>query len=231
MMALLEIFFSPGKVFDEIRERRIFLPALVAVMLLSVATFAVLANMVGMQAMARKQLESSSRTASMTAEQKDAAIAQAGSPARLYVTCGAFFIGSAVIMLAIAGIALGGLAAAGGKVSYAQVLGVVCYVGVPFTLLNLVMTAAVLYAAPDRDSLDFNNLIATNIGAFLNNETTGKMIYSIAGSIDLISFAHIGMLGWGFSRVSRLSFATCTFIVIAMWAVYVLGKAGLSVLF
>jgi len=231
MMALLEIFFSPGKVFDEIRERSIFLPALVAVMILSVGSFAVLANMVGMETMARKQIEASSRTASLTPEQKEAAVAQAGTPARLYISYGAALIGSAVVMLAIAGLALGGMAAAGGKIRYAQVLGVVCYVGVPFTLLNLVMTAAVLYASPDRESLDFNNLIATNIGAFLNKETTGKMIYSIAGSMDLISFAHIGMLGWGLSRVSRLSFGTCAGIVIAMWVVYVLGKAGLSSLF
>ncbi len=231
MSALFEVFFSPGKVFDQVRERSMFIPALVAVMLLSVASFAVLANMVGMGTMARKQLEASSRTASMSAEQKDALIAQAGTPARLYLNYGAFGIGSVIVLLAIAGISLAGVAAAGGKATYPQVLGAVCYSSVPLSVLALVMTTAVLLAAPDRESLDFNNLLATNIGAFLNKETTGKMLYSIAGSIDVISFAHIGLLGYALSKVSRLSFATGVTIVIALWAVYVLAKAGLASLF
>jgi len=231
MSALFEVFFSPGKVFDQVRERSMFVPALVAVMLLSVGGFAVMANLIGMETMTRKQLESSSRAAALTAEQKDAAIAQSGTPARLYLGYGAACIGSIIVLLAIAGISLGGVAAAGGTATYAQVLGAVSYAAVPFSLLTLIMTTAVLLATPDRENLDFNNLIATNIGAFLNKETTGKMLYSIAGSIDLISFAHIGFLGYGLSKVSRLSFSTCVMIVIAMWAVYVLAKAGLSSLF
>jgi hypothetical protein len=231
MSALLEIFFSPGKVFDQVRERSMFLPALIAVILLTVASFAVLANLVGMETMTRKQLESSSRTASLTPEQKQAAIAQSGTPMRLYIGYGAAAIGSVVVMLAIAGLCFGGLAALGAKLKFAQVLGAVSYAAVPFSLLSLVMTTAVLLATPDRESLDYTNLIATNIGAFLNKETTGKMVYSIAGSLDLISFAHIGFLGYGLSKVSKLSFTVCVMLVIGMWAIYVLCKAGLSSLF
>jgi hypothetical protein len=231
MTALFEVFFSPGKVFDQVRERSMFVPALVAVMLLTIASFAVAANFIGMQTMARKQIESNPRTASLTAEQKDAAISQAGSPTRLYIGYGVAAIGSAITLLLIGGIAMGGVAAAGGKVKYGQVLGAVSYSAVPFSLLNLIMATAIILASPDRESLDFTNLIATNVGAFLNKETTAKGLYSIAGSIDIISFAHIALLGYALSKVSRLSFSTCTLLVTAMWAVYVLGKAGLSSLF
>lgn len=208
-----------------------FIPALVAVMLLTIASFAVVANMVGMETLTRKQLESSSRTASLTQEQKDAAIAQSGTPMRLYLGYGAAGVGSVIVLLIIAGISLGGLAAAGGKPKFAQVLGAVSYAAIPFSVLSLVMTTAILFASPDRESLDFNNLIATNIGAFLNKETTGKLLYSLAGSLDLISFAHIGFLGYALSKVSKLSFSTCVMLVIGMWAIYVVCKAGLSSLF
>lgn len=231
MSALFEVFFSPGKVFDQVRERSMFIPAFVAVMLLTIASFAVAANLIGMETMVRKQLESSPRTAAMTAEQKDFAIRKASSPVRLYLGYGVAAIGSAVTLLVIAGICLGGVSAAGGKVNYRQMLGAVSYSAVPFSLLSIVMTTAILLAAPDRSSLDFTNLIATNIGAFLNKETTGKMVYSLAGSLDLISFAHIALLGYALSKVSRLSFGTCALLVVAMWVVYVLGKAGLSTLF
>jgi hypothetical protein len=231
MSALFEVFFSPGKAFDQIRERSMWVPGFVAVILLSIASFAVIANLVGMETMARKQLESSSRASAMTPEQKEQAISQAGTPARLYITLGAVAIGSTLAWLAIAGISLGLLAAGGATVKYAQVLGAATYSAVPFLILNVVMTAAILLASPDRESLDFNNLIATNIGAFLNKETTNKALYSIAGSIDLISFAHIGFMGYAYAKVSRLSFVASTMIVFGMWAVYVCGKAGLALMF
>jgi hypothetical protein len=231
MSALFEVFFSPGKVFDQVRERGMFLPAMIAVMLLSLASFAVVANLIGMETMARKQLESSSRTASMSAEAKDAAISQAGTPMRLYIGYGAAFIGTAIVLLVISGVSMGALSAAGGKVKFAQVLGAVSYSAVPFMLLGLIMTTAILLATPDRENLDFNNLIATNIGAFLNKETTNKMVFSLAGSLDILSLARIAFLGYAFSKISRLSFSTCLMLVIGMWIVVILCKAGLSSLF
>jgi hypothetical protein len=229
---LFEIFFSPGKVFDQVRERSMFLPALIAVIILSAGYFAVLANLVGLENMTRKQMESGSRfTANLSAEQKEAAIRQSGTPVRVAIGYCAATIGTALVLLITAGISLGAVSAAGGKAKYAQVLGAVSYAAVPFALLNLVMSAVIILAAPDRDSLDFNNLIATNIGAFLDKETTGKAVMSIAGSLDLISFAHIGLLAFGLSKVSRLSFMTSLMLVIGMWVIYVLGKAGLSAMF
>jgi hypothetical protein len=231
MSALFDVFFSPGKAFDQVRDRSLFVPGLVTVILLSIANFAVLANLVGMETMARKQLESSSRGASLTPEQKEQALSQAGTPARLYMGYGLAGVGYTIVWVAIAGISLGLLAAAGAPVNYPQVLGAATYSAVPFLLLSLVMTAAILLASPDRESLDFTNLIATNIGAFLNKETTQKALYSIAGSIDLISFAHIAFLSYAYSKISRLSFTTCTAIVTGMWLVYVLAKAGLAMAF
>lgn len=208
-----------------------FVPAIVAVAILAAASFGVVANLVGMENIARKQIESSTRAANLTPEQKEQAIQQAGTPTRLYVTYCAVAIGSILTLLIIAGVSLGGLSAAGGKVKYGQVLGATSYSWVPFALLNLIMTTAVVFATQDRESLDVTNLIATNVGAFLDKATTNKALYSIAGSLDLISFAHIGFLSWGLSKVSRVSFGTCTLIVIAMWLVYVLGKAGLASIF
>ena len=231
MSALFEVFFSPGKAFDQIRERSLFVPGFVVAILLSIANFAVLANLVGMETMARKQIESNSRTSSLTPEQKQQAISAAGTPARLYISYGFAAAGSAIVWLVIAGISLGLLAAAGASVKYAQVLGAASYSAIPFLVLSLVMTTAILLASPDRENLDFTNLIGTNIGAYLNKETTSKALFSIAGSIDLISFAHIAFLGYAYSKISRLSFSSCTMIATGMWVVYVLGKAGFALLF
>jgi hypothetical protein len=119
----------------------------------------------------------------------------------------------------------------GGKIKFTQALGATAYAAVPFSLLNIVMSTAILLATPDRDTLDFTNLIATNVGAFLDPQITRKAILSIAKSLDAISLAHIGFLSFGLSKVSRVSFGGCGMIIGAMWLIYVLGKAGLSALF
>src|SRR5277367_6054699 len=100
-----------------------FVPAMIAVIILSAGYFAVLANLVGMEAMTRKQMESGSRmTASLSDEQKEAAIRQSGTPARLAMGYGAASIGSALVLLVIAGLSLGAVSMAGGSAKYAQVL-------------------------------------------------------------------------------------------------------------
>lgn len=232
MSGLIEIFFSPGKVFDRVRERSMFLPAVLAVLVVSALFFTVLVNLVGMETIARKQIESNPRmTANMTPEQMDQAIRAADTPARKAIGYCISVIGPLIVLLVVAGVTLGGLSAAGAKVNYLQVLGATSYAWLPYSLLNLIMSTIILFVTPDRDSLDFRNLIATNVGAFLDKETTGKAILSIANSIDVISFALIAFLSYGYSKVSRLSFTTCLMIVVGMWAIYVLGKAGVSAMF
>jgi len=230
---LIDIFFSPGKVFELLREKAVFIPPIVAVTLLGIITFAVFANLIGLESIARKQLENTNNrmTANLTEEQKETAIRQAGSPVRLGMDYGGIAVGTPISMLIVAGAVLGVLSLAGGKLKFGQVLGVTAFAAVPFALLSLVMSVAVILASPDRDSLDITNLIATNIGAFLNKDTTNKALYSIAGSMDLITLLHIAFLGWGLSKASRLSFTTCTVLVTALWGVLVLAKAGLALLF
>jgi hypothetical protein len=232
-MQLIDIFFSPGKLFEAMREKASFVSPIVAVTLLSIVTFAIFANLIGIEAIARTQLENSSNrmTANLTEEQKENAIRQAGSPVRLAMDYGGIAVGTPISLLIVAGALLGVLSLAGGKLKFGQVLGVTAFAAVPFALLGLVMSLAVILASPDRESLDITNLIATNIGAFLNKDTTNKALYSVAVSTDLITLAHVAFLGWGLSKASRVSFTTCTVLVIALWSMLVLAKAGLALLF
>ena len=229
MSGLLEIFFSPGKVFDRVREKSMFLPGMLGVMLMAALGFTVLMNLVGMETLARKQFENSPRMAAqLTPQQMDQAIQASNTPVRKSLGYVAVIIGSALALLAVSGLALGGLMLMGARVNYPQVLGATSYAWFPFSVLNILMTTVILLAAPDRESLNFQNLIATNIGAYLNKETTGKALLSVANSIDLISFAQISFISYGFSKVSGLSFGKCAFIMFCLWAIYVLGKAGVG---
>jgi hypothetical protein len=88
----------------------------------------------------------------------------------------------------------------------------------------------VLLAAPDRSVLDINNLLATNVGAFMDKDTMSKGLYALLSSVDVLSFAEIGLLSYGFAKVNRTSISFGLFSVLSLWFVYVLIKMGLSLL-
>jgi hypothetical protein len=232
MSGLFEIFFSPGKVFERIRETGMFLPAFIMVMLLALAGYAVVSNLIGIENIARKQIESNTRAAQQLGpEGVDKAVAQAGTPTRIAISYVAVPIVTAIVLLIVAGLCLGGLSMTGSSPGFKRTLGAVSYAWLPFSLLNVAMSALIVSLAPDRNALDIRNLTATNIGAFLNAETTSKAMMSFASSMDVISFAQIAFIGYGLSKVSRSSFLKCAMIVAVLWFVYVLCKTGLSSIF
>jgi hypothetical protein len=232
MSGLFEIFLSPGKVFERVRETGMFLPAFLAVILLAVGNYAVMVNLIGAENMARQQIERNPRMVQQLGpEGVERAVAQAGTPARAVISYVAVVVVSCLLLLVVAGICLAGLSMTGSSPGFKRVLGAVSYAWFPFSLLNLCMSALIISLAPDRNALDIRNLTATNIGAFLDSATTSKAMMSIANSIDVISFALIAFLGYGLSKVSGSSFVKCTMIVVALWVVYVLCKTGLSSIF
>jgi hypothetical protein len=89
----------------------------------------------------------------------------------------------------------------------------------------------VLMISPDPASLDWRNLLATNVGAFMNKNETSKGLYSLMGSIDILSFAEIGLLALGFSKLTRAKFGFGLAAVLVLWVFYVLGKMGFSMVF
>jgi hypothetical protein len=101
----------------------------------------------------------------------------------------------------------------------------------PYWLIVVAMTTLVLAISPDPASMDWRNLLATNVGAFLNKNETSKGLYSLMGSIDVLSFAEIGLLALGFSKLTRAKYGFGLAAVLVLWVFYVLGKMGLSIVF
>jgi hypothetical protein len=76
--------------------------------------------------------------------------------------------------------------------------------------------------------------VASNLGAFgLIDEKAHAFLASILTSIDVFSAWTIALLSIGFASVSdrKLSAQKAAAAVLALWAVYVLGKAGIATLF
>ncbi|MGI8990863.1 MAG: YIP1 family protein [Bryobacteraceae bacterium] len=232
MSGLLQIFYEPGKVFDRVRERGGWLTPFIATVLVIMLSAGLAVSLIGMENIARKQLESNPKMVEQLGQQKiDQMVHDSNTPARKALVFVMSALGGATYLLVIAGLFTGLLSLMESKAKYKQVLGATAYAVFPFAVIGFVMSALILVLSNDRSELDMRNLIALNPGAFLNKESTSKPVYSLASSLDLLSFGQIAMISYGLSKVSGVAFTKCLLIVVVLWGIYVLGKAGVAAAF
>jgi hypothetical protein len=231
MLGLLEIFYAPGKVFETIREKRIFIWALLANLLVLAGVYYYSVSQIGASNIARRQMETSRFAAQMPAEQKEKAIADADQPSRLVigavstvVIVGIVFLVIALLYMAIAGMS-------GGPIKFSQALGTESYAAWPFTVLTAIVSIVVIMMAPDKTELDPQHLLAFNVGAFLDKATTSKFLYNFASSIDVIRLAGVVFAAWGLSIVAKIAFGKSLTGLLLVWFVFSLIGAGLASLF
>jgi hypothetical protein len=230
MNALLEVFYQPGKLFASLPERRWVwvLPLILNILLILVQTWAV-PHYMGRENIARQQLETFARN--MSPEQMQAAMARASSPSQIYIGMASAAFGTSILLLIISGalMAFGMMTSRAPK--FGAMFSMVTVAYFPYWLIVVAMTTLVLAISPDPASMDWRNLLATNVGAFLNKNETSKGLYSLMGSIDVLSFAEIGLLALGFSKLTRAKYGFGLAAVLVLWVFYVLGKMGLSIVF
>ena len=228
MKALLDIFFQPGKVFAALPERKgAWIAPLIANMILLVTTTVLVINLVGMQTIVRQRLEQMR----MNPEQMQAAMARSNSPSQIYVSYIGAALGGALVIAIIAGVLYAFGLMTSREPKYPWMFAMVSYSLFPYTLVTTVMTALILLATPNRETLDIQNLIATNLGAYMDKEQMAKGMYSLMTSLDLLSFLEMGLLALGFSKLTRASYFSGLAAVFSMWVVYISCKMAVSLIF
>jgi hypothetical protein len=159
------------------------------------------------------------------------AMNRANSPGQVYATYAGTVIVGILSVLLIAGL-LTVFALMGSKQpKFGTNFSAVALALFPYRVVICLMTLLVLVASPDRTTLDVTNLLATNVGAFMNKETTSRSLYTLLSQLDVLSFAEIALMSYGFSKVNRTSLGFGLFSVISLWIIYVFIRVGLSALF
>lgn len=227
-MGIFEVFYQPGTLFASLEKRRgVWVVPLILSLLLTLGTTVAAVRLVGMETLARQRLQSFR----LSPEQMQQALDRANSPGQLYATYAGAIVGAAVVLLVIAGL-LTLFALVGSKQpKFSTNFSMVTLAYFPYTLVVCVMSVLVLLLAPDRSVLDINNLLATNIGAFMDKDTMSSGLYTLLSAFDILSFAEIGLLSYGFAKVNRSSFGFGLFSVMSLWIVYVMIRMGISILF
>lgn len=232
-MGLLTVFYSPETLFEEVgRTGKWLLPFLAAMLVAAVITVLTV-NSIDMSVAVREQLESNPRVVQALGQEKIDQIARdANSPRQKTISSVSAPVVAAIVNLIVAGILLGLMMVFDAGTSYKKVLSVCAYCGFAYGLVAGAGGLIVLKMMGDTGGVDMYNLIKLNPTLFLDRATTSKALYSMAGSLDLLSFWRIFLTGLGLSKVSpKLGLAKGLAIVIIPWAVYVLGKMGWAAIF
>jgi hypothetical protein len=227
-MAIFEVFYQPGKLFASLPGRRgVWVAPLIVGILLSLCATVTAVQKIGLEAIIRQRIENQPN---MSPEQMQQALNNANSPAIAYLVYAAAVFAGVLLPIVIAGCLLIFALMASQQPKFGTMFSMVTLAYFPYTAIAALMTILVVFTSPDTSVLDLQNLLSTNVAAFMNKETTGKALYAFLGSIDILSFGEIGLLAYGFSKVTRSSFFFGIFSVGCLWAIYVAFKVGLSLL-
>ncbi len=222
--------FSPRKTFESIARRPTWLPPVILACLLALVVVALFSHRVGWRSYLDKQVANSSRFQQLPAEQQQRTMeAQLKwTPRVAYAeVITAPFVGA----LVLAGIFLGVLNGLGGtRFNFKTSLGIVSYSWMPNVISGLL--GIVVLLVKDPATIDLQNLVASNAGAFLADNSP-KWLVAMLTPVDLFSFWVMILLAIGYSAAApkKLSFAKAFAWIFSLWVVYVLVRTGLTAAF
>jgi hypothetical protein len=235
---ILGVFTSPTKTFESIARK----PGwdwLAPVALVMVAFFiaqsatvtkmdvddAVKTQMKMMEKMAQGNLSEADRAKMETATRAE--FEKAKSPAIRIRNC--FFIFIPVLLAPL--LYHAAAAAFGAKTKYLTVLSGYAYTQV-IQVIPALLTAVVAWPRTTIDTADiqFARVLKSNVGAFLDFDTTNKAILAIASSIDIFDIWLFIVGSIALSKTTRFSPGAARMVVGGVWGLYILLKviAGLA---
>lgn len=115
--------------------------------------------------------------------------------------------------------------AAAAETSFGQAYAITMYAWLPGILAGILGTIS-LFAGANPEGFDINNPVGTNLGYYLDPDTTGKFVRGMASSLDILTIWSLLLIGIGYSSTSKVKRSTAIAIVVAWYLVYkVIGSA------
>jgi hypothetical protein len=228
---LTGVFFEPAKTFADVAARPSFWVPLILVIVVALCFMVLYGQHVGWDRMIRHQIETSSRAAQLSPEQRETQIQMSAKFAPIFGYAGVL-LGVPLVTLIWAAVLLGivkGMMSA--QVRLKQVFAIICYASLPGVIMML-LAIAVMFMKPPED-FNMQNPLVFNPGAFMDPTTTSKFIYSLASALDLFGLWKLVLIGIGLKAAGgkQLSMGGAMTAVFLPWVIWVLGAAALAGLF
>jgi hypothetical protein len=229
---LTGVFFSPSKTFESIARK----PGwnwLVPVVLCMAGFFlvqsatvtkididdAVKTQMKFVDKMAGANLDAKKREEIV--EQTRLSMEKRKSPVRRALTTLFIFIPVLIVPLIYHGLA----AAFGAKTKYLTVVAGYAYTQV-IQVIPMLLTAAVAWPQESLNTpdVDFGRVLKSNVGAFLDFDTTNKALLAVTSSIDVFDIWIFLVGSIALSKTTRFSPRGAKYVVGGVWGAYILLK-------
>jgi hypothetical protein len=228
--ALANLYFSPREAFQTLLVRPRFWIPLAGWLALTLVFTAVWVQKVDPHAYIKEQIEQSGRADKMTPEQMSSVVDTQAKMFPIFAWVGPFVF-LPLSLLLIAGIYLFVFRFLfGGNMTFGQSAAILAWTFLAVGLVTTPLTLAVLWLK-DEWNLDPRTALQANATLFLDRASTAKPLYSLLESLDLFSFWVLAVMAAGYGVANRKSTGWALWGVIAVWVVYVLGKAGLAAIF
>jgi hypothetical protein len=229
MASFVQIFFDPGAVFAKVRDRGSWAAPLIAMSLITMIFSLYVTRTIGMENVTRRFFDEHPSFASqLPPDKKEEAIQQSASPTRMAIGSVTGGLGVAIVTLIIAVVLMLMLSIMDRKPQLPKILGAVAWSTFPFVVITCLMGVLILLISRDPTELDPQTLIATSVGSFLDKNTTGKFVYSLASSLDVLAIGKVFLMSFGTSKVVGIPFARALTLVMGLWLFWVLLRAGFA---
>lgn len=222
---IVGVFIAPAGTFASIARRPGFIAPILLATVLSVIATAVLLPRMDFEAAFREQMAARDEVVS---EERIERIVEAQKRfSGLVYVWGA--LAPAVVTLLLAGVFWLSFKAFGWDHTFKQSLGVTAHAYLPNCLAAILLIFFTLRL--DRfNPADLGDIVRSS-PAFLVDRKENPVLHSMVQSFDVFSLWSLVLLVIGYSIAAKVSRAKAASIVVSLWALYVIGKAGFTALF
>lgn len=226
---IVNTFIAPSKTFTDLRRSASWWGPWILISIFSIAFIFTVGKQVTFEQASKNQVERSSRAEQFDKLPPDQQEKQLQLSAKIF---GIFGYGSPALILLyflIATVALWATfkVAAGADTSFGQAYAITMYGSLP-GVIGAILGIATLFAGANPESFDINNPVGTNLAYYLDPETTGKFVHSMASTLDVISIWTVILIGIGYASTSKVKRSTAIAIVAGWFILYKLVASGLA---
>jgi hypothetical protein len=222
---LAGVFVAPARTFWSIARRPTWILPFVIGAALAVPMTELVMSKMDMRAEITRSTEK--RGQKLSDEQMERAVEQTRRMTPVFDLFGLVVVSA--VTFGTAAVLWGACQAFGWDVRFKQSLGVTTHAFLPQTLATGVLMA-VLWNRDTVDKATMGDTLRTNLG-FLADAHRDPVGHSLLSSVDAVSLWVMALLVLGLAAAANASRRRVAILVVSLWALFVLGKAGLAALF
>lgn len=227
------IFFEPGKTFEDMRRKPRFVMAGIIILVVITLFQVLFIQKIGYERIVRERIESNSRMEQMSKEQKDQIIEQQSSP--IFKAIG--YAAAPIVLIIV--LLLGGLLywlganAMGGSAKFLHGLSVWVYSMMPPTLILMLANFLVLFLK-SPDDIDImtsqSGLVQANPGFFIDGKAQ-PVLAALLASFDLFAVWGWILAAIGLQKVAKISSGAAWGVVLILALVGITARVVIALVF